>query len=78
MEWISVKDKLPEWGQRVLLFDGEIKTGFFYKWRRKTGWLCELDCWADGYDFEADETVPTHWAHLPEPPSNLTKYAADS
>ena len=54
-EWISVKDRLPDMGVPVLVWD---KDGFAYvdtyvKW----GWAIALA-----------ENEVTHWMPLPEPP----------
>lgn len=59
MEWISVKDKLPEKQTRVLLFDN---CGFGILTGRigSAGWYLEGDL--DKY------ANVTHWMPLPEPP----------
>jgi len=67
-EWISVKDRLPEAGVRVLFFErGMISIGFKNDADPESNWWCDcmnrdrdgdyLDCW---------ET--TYWMPLPEPP----------
>ena len=61
MEWISVKDKLPEKRKRVLASDGELVV---VAWIGKVlnmweGWQC--------IDNEYFGDV-THWMPLPEPP----------
>ena len=61
-EWISVKDRLPETGERVLTFDkwGHIRDRELFMF--KSGFIC----------FRPDGLVPvkdiTHWMPLPEPP----------
>lgn len=57
-EWISVKDKTPEYGAVVLVWDDG---GFAYidTWVGHT--------WKYGGDFGV-----THWMPLPEPPEEVT------
>jgi hypothetical protein len=69
MEWISIKDRLPEQNQNVLIIDihKRMATAIYSK---------EKECWDPGYfdcwdtdhccGRELDET--THWMPLPEPP----------
>ncbi len=59
MEWISVKDRLPEEGQKVLTYLGEFdgcRTNYLI--------LCPYPIWA--CLLETEEV--THWMLLPEPP----------
>ena len=57
-EWISVKERLPEPGERVLLSDGTfVAEGYILftgKWMRNGIWVLPMH--------------PTHWMPLPEPP----------
>ncbi len=57
-EWISIKDRLPEPGERVLLSDGTfVAEGYILftgKWMRNGIWVLPMH--------------PTHWMPLPEPP----------
>lgn len=62
MEWISVKERLPENGQIVLFHE---KSGFIYCAEYVIGPDGASWC-IDHYDFEANDV--THWAQLPEPP----------
>ena len=61
-EWISVRDRLPEKGEEVLVFDTrENWTGF--------AWLRPDETWtALGFDFPFDLGEVTHWMPLPEKP----------
>jgi hypothetical protein len=54
-EWISVKDRLPEQGQEVIVYSGGVlkPTVFAYQF-----WNKHYDSWAR----------ITHWMPLPEPP----------
>ena len=60
MEWISVKDRLPEEGDTVL---GWERGYYTVVERHRNGWYWGRDEWI------ADEggTI-THWQPLPEPP----------
>ena len=65
-EWISVKDRLPEHNQMVLVYrptahlhpscDPEIKICEFIEWKKI------------GYQFESSIHEATYWQPLPEPP----------
>lgn len=67
MEWISVKEKMPENDQRVLVWDT--------KFREQRILVCnhEYGCWdtEDGDDIECkfDPQRITHWCPLPESPN---------
>ena len=56
-EWISVKDRLPENRNRILIYnkEGEIGTGYF-----SSDYF-----WPDG-DYMSSNV--THWTLLPDPP----------
>ena len=63
-EWVSVKDRLPEIGQKCLIANREIVV---------RGWLRPDGVWKTGVS--SDEIwskfslyPPTHWMPLPEPP----------
>ena len=56
--WISVKDRLPEGFQKVLVF-----------WRQNGEPMVDTAFWSDGHSTEHWEGVEiTHWMPLPEPP----------
>lgn len=62
-EWISVKDRLPEPGERVLVSDG--------------GFVCESylnirDKWVRA-GVELSFMVPRYWKPMPEPPGEENK-----
>ena len=73
MEWISVKDRLPEIGhdksypdtsEHILMTNKKIiYYGVYEKFR---GGHCFIDY--DGNDLEDDGIKITHWMPLPEPP----------
>lgn len=65
MQWISVKDRLPMPGERVLATDG-VFVGEAYKtsantWRRYDG-VAMRDCLG---------SVVSHWMPMPEPPKEV-------
>ena len=66
MEWISVKERLPEYDTDVLLWGAGWKRVYFGYWRHS-------DEWIGRYSAEESEglpnTDPTHWMPLPEPPN---------
>lgn len=73
MNWISVKNKLPDAEKEVLCTDGEIMvvTSFTGRWKhpRKK----EKPIWNDPtgyYSPLGDIDVYSHWAELPQPPKN--------
>lgn len=61
MKWISVKDKMPEEDQHVLITDGEDVV---------EGWLdtcSDKDVWYYS-DYYQKQDI-THWMPLPKPPN---------
>ena len=56
--WISVKDRLPEVCENVLVYgiDGFVDIG----------------CLGNYGEWEGCESIPTHWMPLPEPPKDTT------
>lgn len=69
MEWISVSDRLPELGQRVLFYDrnGLIHVAT-YELSEREKWKCFMEHGA-GWDGDSvqNEHV-THWMPIPTPP----------
>jgi len=59
MEWISIEDRLPEFGTDVLVFD-EVPNMVLSA-------ILNDGVWVDTFDEFELETV-THWSELPEPP----------
>lgn len=61
MKWISVNDKLPEPGERVIATNGAFVGEFFLtqsgEWRRDDGFDW---CWAN-------DVAITHWMPFPKP-----------
>ena len=64
--WISVKDQLPQKGQKVLAYLGDFK-GYIVSVYTYLG----DDSWEDdtGYCESAKYEHITHWAHIPLPPT---------
>jgi Protein of unknown function (DUF551) len=74
MNWISVKDKLPEENQRVLTYNSnieEIRTAYLEKAGCKVDYsiYTEDDLWvSENHIFKALRGYITHWMPLPEKP----------
>lgn len=61
MNWINVNDRLPEEGQRILIWDNEgVDTANYtegqFEWQ----------------GLRLSEGSVTHWMHLPQPPNENT------
>jgi hypothetical protein len=71
MEWISVKDKLPEFGQEVIVFcpkSRHIVTALarFCRYEGDVKFYWDNYYPMDGFTHVQDAV--THWQKLPEPP----------
>ena len=72
--WISVKDRMPNPYQHVIVHVRHTE-----KWRENAApseqWnVVEEDCWlGDGWEVNADDDIHeiTHWMPLPEPPKEV-------
>ena len=70
MNWISVKDQLPEEGETVLCYRKIIVSGWLCKnycpnEKKRKGWHCD---WS-GIERSMFKRFPvTHWMPLPNPP----------
>lgn len=62
-KWISVKERLPEEGEDVLVYLGE---GIF-----EICWTLKDGFW-ETRDSYLDTDAVTHWMPLPEPPKEVT------
>lgn len=64
-EWISVKERLPENGETVLVYRPTMKTQYMtsYFWYR----FCD-----GAIDIQGNDVI-THWMPLPEPPATVAK-----
>lgn len=67
MDWISVEDRLPEEGTRVLIYrkDGEMTVDYRIN-------ICDSYWIWCGLTDEEMQRI-THWMPLPEPPVILTR-----
>jgi len=65
MDWVSVKDELPEHDALVLVTDGEHVT--IAEWYQEDGWSLSREDRAIGI---SSSTI-THWMPLPAPPKTL-------
>ncbi|MBU5626526.1 DUF551 domain-containing protein [Oscillibacter sp. MSJ-2] len=61
-KWISVKERLPGCGERVLATDGTF-VGEAYRTSAKSWYRMSGFAWRDALG-----TIVTHWMPLPEPP----------
>lgn len=74
MEWISVEEKLPEEGARILVnFNGWVDVVFFGKFKVELSSLMgfEKEFWTTISPNAEDELTicnPSEWMPLPEPP----------
>lgn len=60
-KWISVKDRLPEHGDVVVVWHTYMEHPFVCQWDERS------DCWIDGKWTFGRNTI-THWCYLPKPP----------
>lgn len=75
MSWISVKDRLPEFGVAVTTI-GRNKNGLWttpitaqlYKYEDGVKFISGFSFGGDRLIKTMVETIPTHWQPLPEPP----------
>jgi hypothetical protein len=66
MEWISVKDRLPQHGEEVLIIDNEMNYHMSY-FNADTTISCY--CWdCDEYGLRKEDV--DYWMPLPKPPNN--------
>jgi len=64
MEWISVKDRLPEDISLVLAFGENYHDAVFFAYSNKVDWF-DPDI---VHNSKIDKGDVTHWMPLPEPP----------
>lgn len=62
--WISVKDRLPEYNKGVLVYSETYGVLYYYLRALDNLWV------QDGIDTVSDSVLQdiTHWQNLPEPP----------
>ena len=60
-EWVSVKDRLPEHGDVVVVWHTYMEHPFVCQWDERS------DCWIDNKWTFGRNTI-THWCYLPQPP----------
>ncbi len=69
MEWISIKDKLPDHNQQVLCTNdkNEFYTAYYSRNRENYDpWY--FDLWDSGHCCGREPEEPTHWMELPRGP----------
>lgn len=66
-QWISVKDRLPEYDQFVLLWHPDFKRQFV-GCRVDSGIIDPLYWWQLELDMHEPEGIILHWMPLPKPP----------
>lgn len=67
-DWISIKDRLPDLYDPVLLCDNKrhIAVGRYTDVSYPSGYVTEFE--TDGISFNFNKRKVTHWMLLPEPP----------
>jgi hypothetical protein len=71
MEWISVKDELPQEDVNVLLYDGnEVFCGNHYLAKNNESCFGTQACDGTCYGWYEKNEI-THWMPLPEPPKTI-------
>ena len=71
MDWIPLKKRWPEYGEGVLITDGEIVTSAerAVNIRGELRWACHG--WSgQEWDWDFREDAITHWMSLQKPPKN--------
>jgi hypothetical protein len=76
MEWISVRDEMPNEGQTVLIFTAGESIGVGY-FGGEEGWVVECMPWGEE-EAEGDDIEVTHWMPPPLPPSWQNHPAVDT
>jgi hypothetical protein len=72
MNWISVEDKLPGYGEPVLLLSNSVVQHVTYM----LDGADDVPDWFEPFHFEHDDSLKlywnsaTHWMPLPKPPSD--------
>lgn len=70
MEWISIKDKLPEYNIQVLVYITEENGMYTARYCKANSYYPE-DYWVFGYaGWASDGKNITHWTTLPSVPEN--------
>tara|TARA_R110002096_G_scaffold306489_2_gene501156 strand:- start:2094 stop:2294 length:201 start_codon:yes stop_codon:yes gene_type:complete len=64
MEWIAVKDRLPEEGKKIMFLDDSLK----YPDNCFTGIMHRNEKWFKSSSYVVNYSKVTHWMLLPEPP----------
>jgi Protein of unknown function (DUF551) len=75
-EWISVKDRLPDWNQKVLVCEsGEVYPAYFQVARGS--WAGHIPAHFRSYGDEGRFNEATHWMNMPNPPEIDNDLPAD-
>ena len=61
IEWISTRERLPEWGERVLIGSTEDESVY-------EAYLVKSGAWVRDCMRAFERYVPTHWAKMPDAP----------
>ncbi len=75
MEWISVKDRLPGYGDPVIVVSSGVVQNVIYMMDGAD----DCDDWFEPYFFDHDDNCKfspdklTHWMPLPKPPTEQVK-----
>jgi hypothetical protein len=67
IDWISIKEKTPKYGECYLVYDEEFGVCRAYYYHGSCGW--EGDNYAEESSYSQMYSKVTHWAPLPEQPT---------
>lgn len=70
MEWISVKDRLPDKACYCFVYDDLPRAEYYAKYNKKDGFYYFENEEGDYVPYKETNAKVTHWMPLPEPPKD--------